>query len=1083
MLRDRKRIKVALFAPAAVLLCLCALATPAAALEQARPRWTVTSVSEPTNFAPSDPSHEQYYYRVVVTNTGGAASDGSPVTVTDELPAGLTLDPAGASGIQPLTGKPLTCVLNTCTFDGVVAPDEALTVSFPVDVLPGAPGSVTNVVRASGGGAPGASMSTPTAITSTPASFGIAPGGATTALSSTQAGAHADLTTTIAFNTVDDKGLLAGAPKNTTDLLPPGFAGDLVDTPSCTVAQFPRAECSIGSQIGWVKLDEDVQGEGRRHFEEPVFNLAPDPGDVAKLGIAAPEFNIEGVVSVDPSTYRLKTTFENTIEGVAELDQVSLSIWGIPADPIHDSLRLGADRLGGASSSANPSAYLTNPTGCTGEPVAAEFFSTSWEDPTHSVTAAMPFGPITGCDALKFEPTLMAEATSAAASSPTGLDLQMTVPQTYDNAKGVATSTLKRAVVTLPEGMTVNPSAGSGLQGCTQAQYEEEAVEYVPGRGCPPEAKLGTVKIVTPAIKEEGSGSVFLAQPYANPFGSLISLYVVARFPQRGVLVRVAGQVSADPLTGRLVTTFDTSNAGPVHGGLPPLPFNTFTFDFRQGQTSPLITPPACGQYAVQAQLTPLAKPEEPASVLAPSFGIFGGANGSACPSGGVPPLSPQLVAGTLDNQAGSFSPMDLRILRNDGEQEITGFASQLPSGLTANLSGVARCSEADVALARTKTGAQEEAQPSCPAASLIGHTLVGAGAGSVLAYAPGRLYLGAPFEGAPFSVVAITSAKVGPFDLGTVVVHLPLQVDPLTAAVSIPAGAADQIPHIIDGIVVHVRDIRVYVDRPNFMINPTNCEAQRLSATVIGSGLSFTDPADDRSVSVTDPFQVANCARLAFKPRLTVSTSGKTSRRTGASLHVELVYPKTPQGSEANIRSVKVDLPKQLPSQLKTLQQACPDRVFNQNPAACGAASRIGMANATTPILPVALSGPVYFVSHGGAKFPELVIVLSGDGVTVQLHSETFISKAGITSSTFHAIPDVPVGTFELTLPQGKFPALAANGNLCNQKLKMPTAFTAQNGAVIHQSTPIAVTGCARHKAKAKHARHTGAHGHGGKP
>jgi len=506
-----------------------------------------------------------------------------------------------------------------------------------------------------------------------------------------------------------------------------------------------------------------------------------------------------------------------------------------------------------------------------------------------------------------------------------------------------------------------------------------------------------------------------------------------------------------------------------VHAGLPPLPFNTFTFDFRQGQTSPLITPSTCGQYAVQAQLTPLAKPEAPFSVLAPSFGIFGGVNGSVCPAGGVPPFAPQLVAGTLDNQAGSFSPIDLRILRGDGEQEITGFASQLPPGLTADLSGVAECPEADVALARTKTGAQEEVEPSCPAASQIGHTLVGAGAGSVLAHAPGRLYLGAPYEGAPFSIVAITSAKVGPFDLGTVIVHLPLDVDPLTAAVSIPAGAADQIPHIIDGIVIHVRDIRVYVDRPNFTINPTNCEAQRFSATVIGSGASFTDPADDQPVTVNDPFQAANCAHLVFKPDFRVSTNGSTSRSEGASLHVKLVYPKAPQGSEANIRSVKVDLPKQLPSQLKTLQQACPDSTFNANPAACKAPSRIGTAKATTSILPVPLTGPVYFVSHGGAKFPELVIVLSGYGVTVQLHSETFISKAGITSSTFRTIPDVPVGTFELTLPQGKFPALAApGGHLCGDKLRMPTAFTAQNGMVIHQNTPIGVTGCA----KAKHAR-----------
>jgi hypothetical protein len=457
---------------------------------------------------------------------------------------------------------------------------------------------------------------------------------------------------------------------------------------------------------------------------------------------------------------------------------------------------------------------------------------------------------------------------------------------------------------------------------------------------------------------------------------------------------------------------------------------------------------------------------------LTGSLAIENGIGGGPCPSGGIPPFHPGIVAGTLNNSAGAYSPLNIRITRNDGEQEITRFTSILPPGLTANLTGVPFCPDASIEAAKHVSGAQEEAQPSCPAASEIGHSLAGAGVGSVLAYTPGKVYMAGPYNGAPFSIAAITSAKVGPFDLGTVVVRQALDIDPETAVVTVDAKASDPIPHIIQGIVIHVRDIRVYIDRPRFMINPTNCDPLNFAATVDGAGADPANPADQMPVTVNDSFQLANCQNLAFKPLFKVSTSGRTSRSKGASLSVKLAYPKAPQGTQANIAKVKVSLPKQLPSRLTTLQKACPDSTFRANPAACPAGSRVGRAKAITPILPVPLTGPAYFVSHGGARFPELIIVLQGYGVTLDLHGETFISKKGITSSTFRSVPDDPIGSFELTLPQGPGSALAANGNLCKIKLKMPTAFTAQNGDVIHRSTPITVTGCARHKVR-KASRH----------
>jgi uncharacterized repeat protein (TIGR01451 family) len=1034
-----------------------AIDAQAAAAITPSPQWTVTAVSAPTNFLPEDQSGDDLY-RVSVTNTGGAASNGAPITITDELPTGLQLAATGASGTDRLTGATLSCVLATCSYSGVVVPDDTLVLTFAVDVEPDVPASVTNVVRVAGGGAVDASMSTPTAISTSPAGFGIAPGGATTVLSSTQAGAHADLTTSIAFNTVDDRGVLAQDPKDTTDELPPGFAGDLVDTPSCTVGSFAKQECPIGTQIGVTTLTLNL-GSSIQVYNEPVYNLAPEPGDVAKLGFRAAVFNVQGDVSINPEGYGLRATFEDVDETPAELDSVSLSIWGDPADPIHDPWRYRSEGTSGGyfgvASDAPPAPFLANPTSCTSEPLEATFSSDSWEQPGQEVTANMTFGPMVGCDRLTLEPSVLAQPTTDLASSPTGLDVELNVPQTYSNPEGLATSHVKKVVVTLPEGMTINPSAGAGLGACTPAQFAEETAQPSPEVGCPNDSKLGTVTIQSPAIKEAATGSLYIAQPYDNPFDTLLGLYIVARIPDRGVIVKVAGEAVPNPLTGQLTTTFDED---------PQLPFSNLTLSFHQGQTSPLVTPAACGTYAATTELTPWSNPLETRTVSS-SFQIVGGVDGTACPTGGIPPFAPQLTAGTLDNNAGSYSQFDLRLTRNDGEQSITAFSTELPRGLVGKLAGIPYCPEQDIALARTETGAQAEEAPACPAASQIGSSLVGAGVGGVLVYTPGNIYMAGPYHGAPFSIVSITSAKVGPFDLGTVVVRFALRIDPTTAQVIVDPEGSDPIPQIISGIPIHVRDIHVYMDRPEFIFNPTSCAPTTIASSVVGT---------NTTASVSSHFQATNCAALAFKPKFKASTSGKASRADGASLTASVSYPDTPQGSEANIAKVKVELPKRLPSRLKTLQKACTEQSFAVNPASCPAASAVGMATAHTPVLPVPLTGPAYFVSHGGAKFPELIVVLQGDGVTVDLHGETLISKRGITSSTFRQVPDVPVSSFELRLPEGPYSALAANGNLCDGKLAMPTELVAQNGAVLKQQTKLTVSGCPKHRAKKSKLKQT---------
>ena len=403
-----------------------------------------------------------------------------------------------------------------------------------------------------------------------------------------------------------------------------------------------------------------------------------------------------------------------------------------------------------------------------------------------------------------------------------------------------------------------------------------------------------------------------------------------------------------------------------------------------------------------------------------------------------------------------------------------------LPPGLIANLSGVAFCPEAVIEAARQESGTEELEHPSCPATSEIGHTSTGYGVGSALAYASGKLYLAGPYHGASFSIVAIDPAVVGPFDLGVVIVRSALRIDPYTADASIDSAGSDPIPHIIDGIPLHLRDIRVYINRPQFTLNPTSCEPLTLASVMTGSAAPFTNPADI-TASVSDPSRSPTAKRSRSNPP---SGSQPRVRHRGPGREplgeAHLPERRGRRGREHQVG--QGGTPQPTPSPVDHPTTGVHRRAIRSKPSRMPAPSIVGHAKAITPILPVPLEGPAYFVSHGGQQFPELVVVLQGYGVTVYLKGETFISKGGITSSTFGSVPDVPVGSFELTLPQGPYSALTANGSFCSRtvtvrrrvhgktrtlrkniaaKLVMPTSFIAQNGAVLHQSTIISVSGC----------------------
>jgi hypothetical protein len=918
----------------------------------------------------------------------------------------------------------------------------------------------------------------PSAAVAIPSSkpFEIEPGSFHLVSSTLQAGAHEDLTTEIDF-AHNAAGKTFNDVRTVIVNLPPGLDANNTAVPTCTQAQLVGAtggppECPAASQVGTIAVDLNLRGDAQERYKFGIYNMEVTSfGTTAELGFKISLITQALPVSVRPGDSGLTVTTPD-IEKSAEAHAISVVIWGLPAAASHEAERglecfdvgtLAEEcrmRFNGKVPVKIPvKPFLSIPTSCTSEPLVATVEADSWEEPNNWSKAASTIGPIAECERVPFDPSIEVQPTTRSAESPSGLNVSLVVPQRWSEPFVPATSDLKDAKVTLPEGFTINPSAGSGLGDCTPEEYEAETSSSSPGVGCPAESKIGSIEIETPVLDEKILGSVYVAKPFDNPFDSLLGLYVVAKVPDRGIIVKVAGQIQPNPVTGQLVTTFDND---------PQQPFERFTLKFRPGATAPLASPAVCGTYTTQADLAPWSAPLEP-RLVSSSFEITSGVHEGACPSGNIPPFHPYVISGTENNDGGSYSPFYLRIVREDGEQEITRFSTVLPPGLSGNLSGIPFCPDADIEAARHLSGQQEIEAPACPAASEIGHTFVGAGVGSVEAQTPGRIYLAGPYHGSALSIVSITSAKVGPFDLGTVVIRFALRINPITAQVEVDATGSDPIPHIIDGIVVHVRDIRVYMNRPNFIINPTNCARMAISETITGAGANPADLADQTSVTATAPFEAADCSSLGFKPAFKVATSGRTSKANGASLTAKLAVPGA-LGTQANIARVKVELPKQLPSRLPTLQKACRAATFEANPADCPAASVIGHATATTPILPVPLTGPAYFVSHGGEAFPSLVVVLQGYGITVDLVGATFISKKGITSSTFKTVPDVPVGTFELTLPQGPFSALAANVNLCKSKLTMPTEFIAQNGAVLDQSTKIAVTGCP----KAKKATHS---------
>jgi hypothetical protein len=1096
--------------------------------------WHLASSSAPTHLAPGSEA------TIVVTATnlgdGSAAASKEGVTITDKLPPGLVLtgavphvcplgspelhmcgkrSPNHGSTEQPaLTCNPATV---SCELKEDLAPYEQIEMylNVKVEATPppgGEPLKLPNKVEVHGGGVPPQELTRPLTVTSEATPFGVenyevAAENESGAVE-TQAGAHPfQFTTSLSLNeslyNFPERGILPTTPALSKVLrvnLPAGFIGNPVGIPQCTELEFgthPSAEVNlcpgktaVGAAV--VRVNEPLTVKVITAVE-PVFNLEPAEGEPARFGFQA--FNVPVTLDtvVRGGDYHVVVNVNNTSDAAALLSS-EVTIWGVPGDPRHNQSR-GFECLDEGSfahgkkcepASGPSKAFLSLPTSCNG-PLETSVQALSWQPGAEFLGAVAPkftgqlpgTESLSGCANVPFSPTMEVKPQRHEANTPTGLTVDLKVPQDSTAAeKGIAEANIRNTTVALPVGVQLSPSAANGLASCSEEQIgfepnsplnhgfhpNTETIEFSSNPAtCPKESKVGTVKIHTPVLEHELEGNVYLAAQNANPFGSLFGIYIVVEDKTSGVLVKLAGKVTLDTTTGQITSTFPNA---------PQLLFEELKLELNNGPRASIATPRSCGTYTTQASFVPWSSSTALEASLNPQeFNITSGPHGTPCAS--PQPFNPGFQAGTTNNQGGAFTPFTLTLTRGDTDQAINGVSVTLPPGIAGMLSQVKQCPE------------PQAQQGTCGAESLIGNATAVAGLGEdPFTVTGGRVYITGPYNGAPFGLSIVIPAKAGPFDFGYVVTRSTINVDRFTAALTV----SSQLPTMLNtttvstGVPVQLRRVDVTIERPGgapFQFNPTNCSPMHITGSLSGD--------QGANTSISYPFQAVNCQSLPFHPTLTAETSSNVTKVNGTSLKVMV----TSSAGQANIGKTRIEFPEQLPSRLTTIQKACPDTVFEANPATCPEGSLIGTATAHTPVLNSPLTGPAYLVSHGGAAFPDAEFVLQGEGVTLILDGLTDIKK-GITSSTFNSVPDAPVSTFEVNLPAGPHSAFTGFGNLCSptktvtksvlvakkagkrtihvrktvtvtvaDPLKMPTILTGQNGNVIQKSTPLTVSGC----------------------
>jgi hypothetical protein len=1081
---------------------------PAGAQAEPATVWSLSITPLPANFSPAAPIAPEYL--VAATNIG--AKDSSSATqVTVKLPAGLT--PTKATELLKGAEEvpcPITLQEVQCETTEAIAPGRRIQVKLSVSVS-AAPGTYETEAQVSGGGsAQTVSATSPTPVQAQPVPFGILPGFVAPlteedGTAATLAGSHPyQQTVSFSFPTREPGDELTndGYPRDFWIELPRGLGGDPAASPVlCTEAELTGLSgCPPESQVGVADVTTAI-GRGQNGFStSALYNMVPPPGSVAELATDVAGAGLYAHVLADVRSdgdYGIETTSPDLLAlSTNPVFGVQAQIWGDPSAKAHDKIRECKNPVEGKCPvDPQETAFVTTPADCPGRPLAYKVFADSWEEPFPAFEkqealyegADLAGSPVQneGCGALGFEPTLEVAPTTNVTDSPSGLDVSLHQPQNM-KLDSRSASPLRDAAIRFPAGLVVNPAQAAGLGACTETQIgfegevqageEEGRLDFSKApQSCPAQAKIGTLEVTSPVLVErdathkvvedpEGNpvleplhGSVYIATPFANPFGTLIATYLVIEDPQTGIVAKLAGEGELDPKTGQLTTYFEEN---------PELPLEDVKVHVFGGARGAFITPPICTKegFTTKSDLVPWSAPEGEDASPESSFQTASAPGGGPCPSSEAQmPNAPRFSAGTENPTAGAYSPLVFKLSREDGTQRLSRIEGTLPLGLSAKLAGVGICSDADIAKARSREkpndGVLEQADPSCPASSQVGTVIAAAGAGPTPYYTQGHAYLAGPYKGAPLSLVTIAPAVAGPFDLGAVVVRAALYLDPATAQGRV---VSDALPQILDGIPLDLRSVTVRADRPNFTINPTSCAEKSFSGQAFSS-LGAAAPLSER-------FQVGGCKSLPYKPKLTVNLFGPTHR--GAHPRLKSVFTAKP--GEANSAAISFAFPKSEFIDQAHFRTICTRVQFAANQ--CPAGSTYGHVRVTSPLVDYPLEGSLYLRSSIH-ELPDVVLALHGPA-----YQPIFLELAGRVDSVhgglrvrFESVPDAPLTKAVLTA-QGAGKGLFQNStNICKGTHLATLKLDAQSGKV-SDSQPKVVAQCKGAKPKKK-AKHGGRH------
>jgi hypothetical protein len=874
----------------------------------------------------------------------------------------------------------------------------------------------------------------------------------------------------------------SGDPKDIVIDLPPGLSANPRAAPICTT---PEGQvCPSSSQVGMFVLHADSEGR-TLSLLGPLVNLVPAQGEAARLGLETPlgRFLLNGQLIYRPGGYRLEITSRGLpVLGVSGLQ---ITLWGVPAAPAHDAERglsclrsettapLTCLTAGGALSGIEATPFMSLPSECSSVAPKLTAWVDSWQQPGNYAQASASLPPMSGCDRLPFGAEVTLRPDSRQAEAPVGLSVEFGLEQSSSPA-GIAAAELRGASVTLPAGLTIDPSAAAGERVCTPNGPEGIDIPtglsgagqpLTPGQlgegeaagpggepvlapgHCPEASTIGNAEALSPLLARPLQGRVYLAAPGCGGTGqqgcseadaadgNLFHFYVElggrGSEHEEGVILKLEGRLRVSPANGQL--TLELPDA-------PQLPLSHLSIKLFGGSAALLDNPTSCSSAQASAELEPWSAPYSPNLVVSSPYQT----SGCSDPA----PFAPGLTAGSVNVEAGGFTAFTVSVTRAQREQRISQLRIGAPQGLGAMLSSLAPCPAAMAG------------SGSCPAASRIGSSYVAVGSGWQPLWLVGDVYLTGGYEGAPFGLAIVTHAATGPLELGQIVIRARLDIDPHTGALTI---TSDPLPQIVLGVPLRLRDLRLDIDRPGFILNPTNCREQRVLAIVASTQGTLA--------AASDPFGLADCKTLRFAPKLVASTSAKTSIGGGASLDLRFTQAAGPGSGQANLAKLRIALPRSLPTRLTALQASCPVAIFAADAAACPAASVIGIARASTPLLSGQLMGPVYMVAHSHRVFPAPTVVLEGrQGLRLDLTGATTLERGGRMSIAFAGLPDMPLRSVELYLPRGRHSALTATADLCALSPSLPVELVAQNGLVVHRTPRIAVLGCRHptHKAAA---------------